>query len=55
MRGQVSNARNAIENNPNTKVNDLELKSLTLPTDGIKVIKPVELIRPVKAINPWDA
>jgi RHS repeat-associated protein len=55
VRGQVSNARNAIENNPNTKVNDLELKSLTLPTDGIKVIKPVELIRPVKAINPWDA
>ncbi len=55
VRGQVSNAKNAIENNPNTKVNDLELKSLTLPTDGIKVIKPVELIRPVKAINPWDA
>ena len=55
VRGKVSNAKNAIENNPNTKVNDLELKSLTLPTDGIKVTKPLEPIKPVKAINPWDA
>lgn len=55
VRGQVSNAKNAIENNPNTKVNDLDLKSLTLPTDGIKVTKPVGPIKPVKVINPWDA
>lgn len=29
VRGQVSNAKDAIENNPNTKVNDWDLKSLT--------------------------
>ena len=54
VRGRVSNAKDAIENNPNAKINDLELKSLTLPTDGIKVIKPVEPIKPIKTINPWE-
>ena len=54
VRGQVSNAKNAIENNSNTKINDLELKNTTLPTDEIKVTKPIEPIKPIKVINPWE-
>lgn len=50
-----SDAKNAIESNPNTKINDLDLKGLTLPTGGIKVVKPVEPIKPIKQINPWAA
>ena len=54
IKGEVSNAKNAIESNPNTKINDLELKNLTLPTDGIKVIKPMVPVVPIKVVNPYE-
>ena len=54
IKGEVSNAKNAIESNPNTKINDLELKNLTLPTDGIKVIKPRVPVVPIKVVNPYE-
>ena len=33
---------------------EMELKNTTLPTDEIKVTKPIEPIKPIKVINPWE-
>lgn len=44
---KLSDAKNAIESNPNTKINDLDLKGLTLPTDGIKVENQLNQLNPL--------
>lgn len=40
-----SSARNAIQNNPNTKINDLKLEQQVAPMDNTKIPKPIDPIR----------
>ena len=49
-----SKAKNAIENNPNIKINDLKLEQQVLPMDNTKILKPTELIK-VEYKNPWHS
>ncbi|MEY8709074.1 RHS repeat-associated core domain-containing protein, partial [Bacteroides faecichinchillae] len=51
----VSGTKNVIESNPNTKINDLEIKGLSLPIDQLKVVKPIETIKPIKRVNFGEA
>ena len=48
VRKELLNAKKIIENNPNTKINDLILKNQVLPTDGITVPK---LFRPITILK----
>ena len=49
-----SKAKNAIENNPNIKINELKLEQQVLPMDNTKILKPTELIK-VEYKNPWHS
>ena len=52
IRQIVSEAKDIIESNPDAKINDLDLGGWALPVDELKVIKPVEAMKPIKRINP---
>ena len=47
----ISKAKNMIENNPNTKINDLNLERIVVPIDNTKVIAPKEYVI-IKRVNP---
>lgn len=49
-----SSAKNAIESNPNTKINDLKLEQQVVPVDNTKVVTSADPIK-IKYKNPWEA
>ena len=49
-----SSTKNAIESNPNTKINDLKLEQQVVPVDNTNVVTPADPIK-IKYKNPWEA
>jgi hypothetical protein len=55
VREIISKAKNDIESNPSTKINDLKLNEMALPSDNTKVSKPVIVSPPQEKENQENA
>ena len=54
VRKELLKTKKIIENNPNTKINDLKLEDIILPTDVIKNSKVLRPLQSLKFHNPLE-